>query len=122
MNRPEFEQNMDEYWERANEEALRLKDSYLALDRLSGLYRKFDEDERSLADEVLAEWVLSDQQAKRFDAMALIRDFRVRSALPALEQLLTKLAADEAPGAPFEREKAADLIRELDQVEGSTAG
>lgn len=104
---------MDEFWESANREAREFKDSYLALDRLIALYRSFGQVERKLADDVLAQWVLSGSEAKRFDALALIRNFGIASAVPALHTLAVKLEHSDDPGAPFEREKVMALLSEL---------
>lgn len=113
MTLAKFRREMDQYWESVDREALEMKDSYLALDRLHSLYRRLDEDERALADEILCEWVLSDTEAKRFDAMAVIREFRVSRAVPALEQLSRRLRGRGEPGAPFEQEKIEGLLSEL---------
>jgi hypothetical protein len=36
------------------------RDSHLALDRLHSIYRKFDVKEQTMANQVLAEWALSE--------------------------------------------------------------
>lgn len=113
MNYREFAQQMEAYRHRVDEEARELKDGYIALERLAELYRSFDLDERRLADRVLAGWALSDDEATRFDALALIRQFRVRSAAPALRELAARLSENDAPGAPFERELVINMLREL---------
>lgn len=89
-----------------------LKDSHLALDRLHALYRKFDGEERALADQVLAEWVLSQDEKVRFDASALIDDFAIATAIPALEKLAERLATSAAPGVPYE-------LRKIIRIKGS---
>jgi hypothetical protein len=74
---------MESYRRSADEEAQSLKDSYLALDRLHAVYRKFDAEEKAMAGQVLSEWALSGDENVRFDAVALIDDFKVASAAPA---------------------------------------
>jgi hypothetical protein len=86
----------------------------MALERLSELYRGLSQSERGFADQVLAEWLKSDQEARRFDAVALIREFRVTSAAPALRDLAQRLTRSDDPGAPFEREKVEGLLQELE--------
>lgn len=113
MTVEEFRRELDAFWQRVDREALELKDSYRALDRLHALYRGLDADERALADEALSGWVLSDDEGKRFDAMALIREFRIERAVPALQRLVRRLEESSEPGAPFEHDKAAGLIAEL---------
>jgi hypothetical protein len=115
----EFRQEMERFRERVDREALELKDSYLAVDRLSALYEEFNDSERALADEVLCEWVLSENEAIRFDAMALIRQFGVFAAVPALRRRGGRLEGASEPGAPFEREKVEALIDELTSDTGS---
>lgn len=106
-------ERMDGLWERVNREALEFKDSYLALDRLSDFSAGLAPEELERADEVLADWVRSGDEGRRFDAMALIRRFRVTAAVPVLRELAADVAGSDRPGAPFEREKAEQLAREL---------
>lgn len=113
MNLDEFRQQMTSYRHSVDEEAKTLKDSYLALDRLHALYRKFDSAERAMADKILAEWALSDDEAVRFDALALIDDFKIAGAAPALKKLATRLASSSAPGAPYELQKVDRIIVDL---------
>lgn len=104
---------MNAFWALANREAEEFKNSFLALERVNGMYRGLSAADRELADRVLAEWVLSDEEAKRFDAVALIREFHVLTAAPALRELAHNLARSSDPGAPFEREKVEGVLREL---------
>lgn len=104
---------MNAFWDLANREAEEFKDSFLALQRVDRMYRSLSTPDRERANEVLAEWALSDEEAKRFDAVALIREFQVVTAAPALRELGRRLARGTDPGAPFEREKVEGLLREL---------
>jgi len=113
MNLDEFRLQMAAYRQAADEEAMSLKDSYLALDRLHSLYRKFDDEERVMANQVLAEWALSDDEKVRFDALALIDDFKIKTAIPALHELVARLASIHTPGAPYEQQKVNRIIRDL---------
>jgi hypothetical protein len=113
MTLHEFRDKVDRFWASADREAREQKDSYLALDRLHSVYRRLDAGERELADQVLAEWLLSDDEARRFDAIALIREFGIVAAVPNLRRLSKKLMQNKDPGAPFEREKVEDLLAEL---------
>jgi hypothetical protein len=110
MNLEEFRRQMESYRRDADEEAISLKDSYLALDRLHALYRRLDAEERQMADQVLAEWALAEDEKVRFDALALIADFRIRSAEPALQNLMRRLAASAAPSAPYELSKVNRIL------------
>jgi hypothetical protein len=113
MTLSEFRREMDAYREAANSEAAARKDSYIALEKLHALYEKFDADERLLADRVLAEWALSDNEGVRFDALALIDDFKIAAAAPALHELAQRLAASTAPSAPYELKKVARITKGL---------
>lgn len=120
MTLEEIRRQMNAFWDLANREAEEFKDPFLALERVNGMYRGLSAADRELANEVLAEWALSDEEAKRFDAVALIREFHVVAAAPALRDLGRRLARSTDPGAPFEREKVEGLLRELG-VNGETS-
>lgn len=113
MTLDEVRRTMNRCWERADREALATKDSHVPLDRLHALYRSLAPTERKPGDQVLAEWVLSPEEVKRFDAIALIREFGVKSTESALRQLVDRLEGSDEPGARFEREKALGLLAEL---------
>ncbi len=113
MKLHEFRQEMESYRRTVDEEARTLRDSYLALDRLHDLYRGFDPAERAMADQVLAEWALADDQGLRFDALALIDDFKVRGAAAALKTLAGRLATSSVPGAPYELQKVDRILKDL---------
>src|SRR5437879_5737882 len=100
-NPAHFREEMETYRRAANEEANALKDTHLALERLRTLYQKFDAEERTMAEQVLAEWALSEDENVRFDALALIDDFRISAATPVLRLLLERLSSSSAPGAPY---------------------
>jgi hypothetical protein len=100
-----FRSEMESYRRAVDEEASLLKDSYLTLDRMHALYRDFEPEDRAMADQVLAEWALSEDEKVRFEALALIDDFKIASALPALRELSRRLATSETPGAPYELKK-----------------
>jgi hypothetical protein len=55
-----------EFRSAADERAAELKDSHSALEELSRLYKRLNESERALANAVIAEWVLSDDEKLRF--------------------------------------------------------
>ncbi|MEJ7786517.1 MAG: hypothetical protein WKF96_17075 [Solirubrobacteraceae bacterium] len=113
MTMEEFRDQLETFWASAIREAHDCKDPFLALDRLFTLYRSLDPVERELAHQVLAEWLVSDDETKRFVAVALVREFRVVTAAPALRQLSDQLQRCDGPGAPFERRKVEDLLSEF---------
>jgi cysteinyl-tRNA synthetase len=113
MKLDEFRLEMESYRQDANSEAMALKDSYLVLERLHALYEKFDAEEQMLANQVIEEWVLSEEERMRFDALALIDDFKIVSAATALRKLANRLPSSNAPGAPFELRKVNRIIESL---------
>jgi hypothetical protein len=91
MTLDEFRFKMSSYRTTADSESRSLKDPYIALDNLRMLYEKLDSEERQMADQVLSEWVLSEDEGMRFDALALIDDFQIGTAVPALRELMERL-------------------------------
>ena len=110
MNLDEFRREMETYRRGADEEAARRKESFLVEKQLLQLYGRFDEYERLMAHQVFAEWALSQDEATRFDALVMIRRFKIVTALPALRQLAERLRGERSPGAPFELDKVERLI------------
>lgn len=113
MRQEEFRWEMNRYRQVVHDEADQFKYPYLALERLRVLYRSFDPEERRLADEVIVDWVLSEDPNVRFDALAPIREFHIGSAIPSLEKLAKRLPSVRTPGTPYELEKVNSIIRTL---------
>jgi hypothetical protein len=80
---------------------------------LADYYRSIDDEDRRVVDEALASWVLGGDERRRFDALALIDEFRIRSALPALEEDLARLANAAGPSVPTDRAKLQRIIADL---------
>ena len=113
MTFEEFRTLMNEFRAAVDREGEDEKDSYLALEALHTFCEKLEGSEKEFADRVLTEWLLSDDEGLRFDAEALIDDYCVIQALPALATLRERLAMDNSPGAPFEIEKLERISRNL---------
>jgi uncharacterized protein HemX len=92
------------------------KESQSVVLELSKRYAALAGDERGTVDELLAEWVLSDDPNLRFDAMALISDHNIRSALPWLRLLAERLEDASGSSAPYEWTKVNRLIAKLTGV------
>lgn len=118
MTLDEFREMFEAFWERANSEAMAAKSSQLAYEELKSLYTRLDAQERSLADSILSDWVVSDDDSRMWDALALIRDFNVRSTLPALRKLEARLETSNAPSAPYDWAKVNRLIGHLLSEDG----
>ena len=110
MTLDEFRLEMASYRRSADDDATWLKDSQIALEKLSGLYRKFDAAERRMADQVLSEWVSSEDEGLRFDALALIDEFKIDTAISALHELAARLVLSTEPSAPYELKKVQKII------------
>lgn len=96
-----------------DDEANLRKDPNITLERLHALYEKLDAAERRMADQVFTEWAISEEEDVRFDALALINDFKIKMAIPELHKLATRLASSNSPGAPYELKKVHRIIVEL---------
>ena len=113
MTLQELRQELESFRRSVDEEARALKDSYFALEKLQDLYRGFNPEKRAMADHVLAEWALSEEEGLRFDALALIEEFKVKRAITALGALAKRLASSDEPGAPYELQKVDRIVKEL---------
>jgi hypothetical protein len=119
----QFRTEIDKFRRTAEDEASYLKEPFVVLERLSELYRSLDERYRAAADGIFSDWLLSDDESRRFDAIALIRRFEVRSAVPRLRELADRLATRSGPGPKFERqkvEKLIDVLTAADTLHGQT--
>jgi hypothetical protein len=110
MNFGEFRKQMETFRNSVDKEARALKDSQLALTWLYDFYRKLDVSERSMADRVLIAWALSQDENLRFDALALIDEYKVTAAIPALWSLAERLGSSSTPGAPYELQKVNRIL------------
>jgi hypothetical protein len=113
MSVRDTQERWEQFWSRIDAETKAEKVSQAALFELSQYYLSLPVVERRTIDGVLAEWVLSDNESKRFDALALIDEHRIRSALPALEDLCQKLEKSREPGARFEKAKVDRIVAAL---------
>lgn len=116
MTLDEFRLKMAAYRQSADDDAKSLKDPYITLENLRALYGKFDDAERSMADNIFGEWVLSEDEGVRFDAIALIDELKIKTTVPMLHQLAARLAASTAPSAPYELKKVHRVIAGLDAL------
>lgn len=113
MTPEEFRQAFESFRDQVNRDAVASKSSHEAYIELTALYGRFGSDERTIAETVLIDWLESDDESKRWDAEALIRDHRVVAAIPALRALADKLEESVEPGAPYEWAKVNRLLGHL---------
>ena len=109
-----FRELMEEHWREFEGEGLRLSDGNLVTVLAKAWYRTLNPTERQVADQVLGEWVL-ESTLRQIHALALIWEFRIRSAEPALQQLVAKL--DHTPG-PAAKDLRETVQRVIDAVKG----
>jgi hypothetical protein len=114
MNLSEFRKAMQTYWLELAIEADHAKAHEIATHQFGVWYGALPPEERLLADKVLAEWVLqSDESTRQGDALFLLHQYKIRSALPAVERLSEALRPIEGPEAFYLRKKLLRLIDEL---------
>ncbi|HUS21194.1 MAG TPA: hypothetical protein VMZ66_04185 [Aeromicrobium sp.] len=100
-------------WHEISVRAEERKDSPSAIPALYAAYRTIGERDRAIVDAVIAEAVESDDATERFDALALVGEFRITVAVPYLQRLAERLKALDSPGAPWEREKVTRILQQL---------
>lgn len=103
-------------WSRIDREAEVGKDSQRAVFALADLYRSLSEDERLVADEVLIEWALSGHPKKQFDGLALIDEFSITSAVPALDRLAERFRQADEPSSPYDLTKVNRILERLTEA------
>jgi hypothetical protein len=86
---------------------------YIATAQLCDVYRDLDEQSQAAVDEVLSRWITGENAGRRFDATVLIREFRIRSALPALDrEIARRSGAVDGPDF-FDRRQLEEVAAEL---------
>lgn len=99
--------------------AIENKQSQEALLAMATRYQSLPQPDREAVNELLAEQLALQDESVRFDALALIQDFRIRSALAALRQLGNWLETQQSPGAPYEWAKVHRIIGQLTSQDDS---
>ena len=87
-----------------------MKEPQEALRALAVMYRGISAEERLEVDQLLAEQLASRYSSERFDALSVISDFKISSAVPALRRLADWLETETRPMAPYERDKVIGII------------
>jgi hypothetical protein len=89
------------------------RDAQGAILELFRQYERLSPAERREIDSLLAESLGSSDEDVRFDALALIDEYRIASTLPQLQSLASRLLTETTPGAPFELAKVQRLLDRL---------
>jgi hypothetical protein len=113
MDGNQFQHEMNAYRSSICDKAESLKDPQIITGRLKTFYKRISPDQRPLADQILCEWALSDDEAPRFNALALIDEFQVIGALSSLQDLETRLTAQQGPDIPYELKKIGRIVDRL---------
>jgi hypothetical protein len=113
MTLDEFRSGMNTYRDDVKRQGRELRDSLWAGNRLATLYGNFDAEDRGMADQVILEWILSDDANVRFDGEGLASRFKIKTAIPSLEALSERLASSTTPGASAQREVALRILDKL---------
>ena len=110
-------QSWKQRWHEISVRADEMRDSPSAIPVLFDAYRSLSTADMATADAVIASAVESRDDKERFDALALVREFKIRTAVPSLRRLSSRLEGVASPGAPFEIAKVTQILAELDQPE-----
>ncbi len=110
MNQEAIREHLEALRDRVDAEAEATKSSHEAVHTLELWYAQLDAGEKPLADAVIAEWILSADESKRWDALALAHDNKISSTVPALRELEARLERSDTPGAPYEAAKVNRLL------------
>lgn len=119
MSDTDLREQLNQFWLDTDRAAQQRKDSQSAILALQDLYTSLSEHEKLVADQVIVEWAVSDDTRKRYDGLALINRFGIRSALPALRQLADRFEKADGPSSPYDWAKVNRLIGRLDSRDES---
>lgn len=108
-----FREYVESWWSENTARQVSNKNSHGALLDLFEWYFRLSTDEQALAGFILAEWLSSPDSSKRFDGLAAIEHFAIRSALPQLRAAELELVSTDTPESRFELSKVRRAIRNL---------
>ena len=89
------------------------KDSQGAILELAATYGRIPEEDRRKVEEVLLDWLLSEDESLRYDALFIVDEYLIRRAAPSLRVLQERLQSDPRPGAPYEWAKVNRTLGRL---------
>jgi hypothetical protein len=115
MKYEEFKKEMDLFLQSAQAEGETFKDPYIALDKVVGLYKKFDFKEKQMADRAISEWLLLSDDVFWHTGLTLVSDLKITSAIPYLERFIENNKASKKPGANSWISLAKKIILKLSQ-------
>lgn len=91
------------------------KNSQAAVLDLASAYGRLPDPDSHEVNEVLEEWLLSEDEGLRFDALHVVRAFAITDAVPSPRLLQDRLAGSPDPSAPYEWTKVNQILAVLVQ-------
>ena len=113
MTSKNVQKQWEDLWNVLDQEAREIKFSEEAIIKLSEVFKELSLAERGEVSKLLALWVISDDEVKRYDALALIDEFNIEMALPQLLQLERKMNKSNDHSVMFELRKIKRIINKL---------
>ena len=113
MNNAEIQKSWLDAHRRLEEEAERLRNSQLVSFGLLELYDGLAAPEKACVHSILEEWLVSDDNKKRYDARFIISLRKIRPLKAAVERAVAKFVGQTGPEARFEVEDLRKMAREL---------
>jgi hypothetical protein len=115
MTYDDFRDQLNTWWAETDAREIAGKSSQGASLDLIAHYQRLDEQDRRFADRVLSEWIESTNERKRFDALAMVDHFRIRSASAPLRLLASETAMRTYHEAPYEVAKVRRILDRLEE-------
>lgn len=103
----------NEEYEHIDSAARESKNSQSALFELSLKFRSLTEENKKSVTKILIQWIESEDAGRRFDAIALVSEYKLSSARTALKLLCNRLDKDKSPGAKYEKKKIITVLNNI---------
>lgn len=101
------------WWQSTNDRAQAAKNSHSAMIELIAQYRKLSSAEQEVLNNIFCEWIDSADDFKRFDALAMVEEFRITSCIHGLIRRRAQLQSSTTPDAPYELAKIDRMLQRL---------
>jgi len=92
---------------------VRSKDSQRSIIELAAIYGRIPGLHRERVNEELLDWLESDDERLRYDALYIVGAYSIVEAIPRLRALQERLEVDSQPGAPYEWSKVNRILGNL---------
>jgi hypothetical protein len=97
MTYEEFHQEMNNFRQREIKEADLAKEMNLVWINLQKLYLRFDDGEKKMANQVIGEWLKSEDSTMRGDAECMVSMCNIQAAAKELDELANRLVEAANP-------------------------